>query len=149
MKNIKKTWIYLGIWRHKYMQHGTRFGTSNKMENGGDTTITIPGASLSVISSDVVWQILDSRLFRKAFKITIKYTEIIELPLILSNNIHIKTASLFSMWYIKNIQNWKDTLMESDNTQLSKSSYTDLPFIQILSESFRFYLNHSDFFPEI
>ena len=28
------------------------------------------------------------------------------------------------------------------------TEYSDLPFIPILSESFRFYRNHSDFFPK-
>ena len=35
---------------------------SNKMENGDNTTMTIPGTSLTAISSNVVWQILNSRL---------------------------------------------------------------------------------------
>ena len=37
------------------MQHGRKFSRTNKMENGGNTTMTIPAISLSVIvSSDEV-----------------------------------------------------------------------------------------------
>ena len=56
--------------------------------------MTIPDTSLSVISSDDVRQILNSRLFGKAFKNSgIKYTEIKIFPL---NNIH-KSFQSFSM----------------------------------------------------
>ena len=38
------------------------------MESGGSTTMTIPDTSLSAQTSGDVWQILNLRLFRKAFK---------------------------------------------------------------------------------
>ena len=90
------------------------------MRNGGNTTITIPGTSLSAISSDDVWQII---YFTNSIK---QCTEIIKFQL---DNIHIKAFNCFafySMWYyiiIKTFKTQRFNLMESESILASKPFY--------------------------